>query len=187
MRVRTPHNRYGKSSQALHWLTALLVLAAFVLGPEGSEQRIYAPEADFGRRWHESLGLAVFTLTVLRVLWRQFDKGPAPVPMGRWMTLAGRSIQGLLYVLLFAVPLTAVAGAWLSGHPLTLLGGLDLAPGLKAAPALGHQLSELHGLLSDGLLLLAGLHAGAALLHHLVLKDRVLVAMLPRWLSADRP
>ena len=187
MRVRTTNDRYGKSSQALHWLTALLVLAAFVLGPEGSEQRIYAPEADFGRRWHESLGLAVFALTVLRVLWRQFDKGPAPVPMGRWMTLAGRSIQGLLYVLLFAVPLTAVAGAWLSGHPLTLLGGLDLAPGLKAAPALGHQLSELHGLLSDSLLLLAGLHAGAALLHHLVLKDRVLLTMLPRWLSADRP
>ena len=37
--------------------------------------------------------------------------------------------------------------------------------------------------IGDAILWLAGLHALAALYHHLVLKDGVLASMLPRWIS----
>ena len=43
----------------------------------------------------------------------------------------------------------------------------------------GRQLAEMHGLLGDALMWVAGLHAGAALFHHFWLKDRTLLAMLP--------
>jgi cytochrome b561 len=84
-----------------------------------------------------------------------------------------------LYVLLFAVPLTAITGAWLEGHPLTLLGGVAIAPWLAESHASGAQIAEIHTWLGDAILWLAGLHALAALAHHFLLRDGVLLSMLP--------
>ena len=101
---------------------------------------------DFDRQLHETLGLCVFALVLLRVLWRLIDQHPEPPQMARWMGLAAKSVQGVLYLLLFAVPLTAIAGAWLEGHPLTLLAGVEIAPAVGTAHGAGALISELHGL-----------------------------------------
>ena len=178
MPTDTP-SRYGALSQALHWATAILVLVAFIFGPGGSEENIYAASRDFERQIHETLGLSVFVLVIVRVLWRLVAAQPEPVPMARWMHLLAASTHGLLYLLLFTVPLTAITGAWLEGHPLTLLAGLEIAPRLTTAHDLGATISEVHGWLGDTILWLAGLHAAAAIYHHLVLKDGVLLSMLP--------
>ena len=171
--------RYSVPARTLHWLTAILVLAAFIYGPGGSEDRVYSAAADFDRRLHETLGLSVFVLTCLRLAWRAIDRRPEPPPAARWMSLAAGIVQALLYVLLLAVPLTAITGAWLEGHALTLLGGLSIPALLAKSHTTGAQLAELHGWLGDAILWLAGAHALAALLHHYVLKDGVLKSMLP--------
>lgn len=173
--------RFGAMTQLLHWLTAILVLAAFVYGPGGSEQRVYLPARDFGRQVHETLGLCVFALLFLRLLWKAVDKRPTPEELPRWMEIAAASLQGVLYLLLFAVPATAITGAWLEGHPLTLLGGVQIAPMLGLSHDLGVTISEIHTVLGDAILWLAGAHAAAAIYHHVVMKDGVLVSMLPRW------
>jgi cytochrome b561 len=181
--VRT---RYGSLAQAFHWLTAILVLIAFIYGPGGSELRVYSPGRDYTRQLHETLGLCVFALAVLRVLWRWVDRRPDPPQVARWMEITGRVVQGLLYLLLFAVPMTAIAGAWLEGHPLTLLAGLEIPAPFAAAHDLGLKFAKIHTQLGDAILWLAGLHALAAIYHHVVLKDGVLAAMLPRWLPLPR-
>ena len=181
-----PSPRYGALSQALHWATAILVLVAFIYGPGGSEEHIYAADRDFDRQLHETLGLSVFALVLVRVLWRLVATQPEPVPMARWMHLAAAATHGLLYLLLFAVPLTAITGAWLEGHPLTLLAGLEIAPRLATAHDLGATIAEIHSWLGDTILWLAGLHAAAAIYHHLVLKDGVLVSMLPSRVAAPK-
>src|SRR5437763_16460641 len=104
--------RYGRVAQALHWIMAIVVLGAFIYGPGGSEQRVYSAARDFDRQLHETLGLCVFILALLRVVWRMFDRQPDPEPVPRWMGWAAKAVQVLLYVLLFAVPLTAITGAW---------------------------------------------------------------------------
>jgi cytochrome b561 len=175
------NTRYGSVAQAFHWLTAILVLLAFIFGPGGSELRVYAPSRDFERQLHETLGLSVFALVWLRVLWKAFDTAPQAPELTRWMAIASKAMQGVLYLLLFAVPMTAMAGAWLEGHPLTLLGGVHIAPLLGLSHDLGARISELHTVLGDAILWLAGLHAVAALYHHFFLKDAVLKSMLPNW------
>lgn len=77
------------------------------------------------------------------------------------------------------MPLTAIFGAWLEGHPITLLGIGAVGPLAGPAHDLGSSLSEVHGTLGNVILWLAGLHAAAALYHHYVLRDRVLRTMLP--------
>jgi len=173
--------RFGNMVQAFHWVTAIFVLAAFIYGPGGSEQRVYLPARDFERQLHETLGLCVLALVVLRLLWRMVDTRPDPVPLARWMELSSRAVQGALYLLLFAVPLTAIAGAWLEGHPLTLLGGVRIASLIGMSHDTGVTIAEIHTWLGDAILWLAGCHALAAIYHHLVLKDGVLISMLPRW------
>lgn len=163
------------------------MLVAFIYGPGGSEERVYAASRDADRHLHETLGTTVFLLVIARVLWRLVDDRPDPAPVARWMGAASRIVQGLLYVLLFAVPMTAIAGAWLEGHALAYLGGLQIASPIPASHDLGAVLAEIHGWLGDTLLWLAGLHAVAALYHQFVLRDGVLRSMLPRWLVADRP
>ena len=155
--------RYSQVTQIFHWATAILVLVAFIYGLGGPEQRVYA----------------VLAVTVLRLLWRLFDTRPAPQSMASWMVISSKLVQAGLYLLLFAVPLTAIAGAWLEGHPLTLLAGLQVAPQIAESHDLGVTISELHTWLGDAILWLAGLHAVAALYHHFFLKDGVLKSMLP--------
>jgi cytochrome b561 len=181
--VQPKVSHYGVVSQAFHWLTAALVLMAFIYGPGGSEQHVYASNRDFDRQLHETLGLTVLVLTAARVLWRLVAARPDPPEVARWMGVASRGVQGLLYVLLFAVPLTAISGAWLEGHPLTLLAGVRIAPMIGASHSTGESVAEIHTLLGDAIIWVAGLHAAAALLHHYVLKDGVLLSMLPRRLS----
>ena len=65
--------RSGAVAQAFHWVTAVLVLVAFIYGPGGSEQRVYSPARDFDRQLHETLGLSVLALVVMRVLWRMLN------------------------------------------------------------------------------------------------------------------
>jgi len=179
-----PTQRHGKIAQLLHWATAVLVLVAFVYGPGGSEARVYAPSRDFERHLHETLGTAVFLLAIVRVVWRLLSRRPDAVPVSRWMGLAATAVQGMLYLLLFAVPLTAILGAWLEGHALAYLGGFQIAAPMAVSHDLGSRIAEIHTWLGDAILWVAGLHAVAALYHHAVLKDSVLASMLPAWLLA---
>jgi len=177
--AKTRPERYGRVAQLIHWATAVLVLTAFVYGPGGPEVRVYASSRDFDRHLHETLGAAVLALAVFRVLWRLVDRRPEPAPVARWMGRAAKAVQGSLYALLFAVPVTAIAGAWLEGHPLSWLGGIEIAPPFGPSHGAGATLAWLHGWLGDAILWTAGLHALAALYHQFVLRDRVLASMLP--------
>src|SRR6476620_7692553 len=144
-----PPQRYSAFGQLIHWVTALLVLMAFIYGPGGSEERVYAPARDFQRSLHETLGLSVLALVVLRLVWRLVARTPHPPAVPRWMSVTANAVRGLLYLLMLAVPLTAIAGAWLEGHPLTLLGGLHVGPWLAESHDLGGSISELHTWLGD--------------------------------------
>jgi cytochrome b561 len=153
---------HSAAAKALHWLTAILVLIAFIYGPGGSEQHVYSQARDFDRQLHETLGLCVLALVALRIVWRALDTRPPPPPVARWMRIA------------------AISGAWLEGHALTLLGGVTLPPAVAESRALGAQIAEVHTWLGDGIIWLAGVHALAGLFHHYILKDGVLRSMLPR-------
>lgn len=179
----TISSSYGGVAQAFHWATAAAVLAAFILGPGGSEQHVYAVSRDFERQLHETLGLCVFGLSVLRIVWRTFDTHSQAPQLEPLMVVASKAVQLTLYLLLFAVPLTAILGAWFEGHPLTLIAGLQIHSPFAIAHKTGALISNIHTWLADALLWLAGLHALAAVYHHVLLRDNVLSAMLPPWMA----
>src|SRR5450830_742857 len=106
MRSLTPRNRYGLPSLALHWFMALLLVALVIcvvlheLFPKGDPIRAGLVA------WHFRLGLAVFVLVWLRLVLRWVDRTP-PItpPPPRWQTGLSHAVQGLLYLLMIAMPL----------------------------------------------------------------------------------
>jgi cytochrome b561 len=177
--------RYDGLSQAFHWITAIAVVIAFILGPEGYGRLMrdgVDPATHSDIVWHESLGILVLVLTVARLLWVAARPAVPTFRMAGWMHLSSKLVHGLLWLLLLALPATALLTLGSEGHPLTLLGGVrvDQMP-LIANSSLAHlaDWGDVHGFLGDAILVLAGLHAVAAIYHHLMLKDGVLRSMLP--------
>ena len=184
MRQGTQQEHYDQLSRALHWITALVVTIAFVLGPGGFGRLMRQgmdPAARLDIVWHESLGVLVLALTVTRVIWAALRPAAPRFAMARWMCLASQLVQGCLWFLLLALPCTAFLALGSEGHPLTLLNGfrIDQMPWIAKSPIANlADWGDVHGILGDMLMWLAGLHAGAAIFHHAVLKDGVLAAML---------
>jgi cytochrome b561 len=178
MSFRSTSLRYGVAAQTIHWLTAILVLAAYLLGEGGPESRLYAPERASQLTAHETIGMLVLALLVIRILWRLVDSRPEDEPMPAWMRILSSAVHGILYLLLAAIPLTAIFGAWFSGHPI-FFAGSPIGPFLGEAKDVSESLLEIHETLGNVILWIAGLHALAAIYHHVFLRDRVLLTMLP--------
>ncbi len=83
MQTLSSRFRYGAVAQVFHWLTAILVVAAYFMSPGGSEQRVYSSAVDFSRQVHETLGISVFVIVLLRGLWRLIDRVPEDPPWHR--------------------------------------------------------------------------------------------------------
>jgi len=65
------------------------------------------------------------------------------------------------------------------GDSLPIFGIIDIASPWVRDRAFAHSVKEVHELLAHALLAVAGLHAAAALAHHLIFRDRTLIRMLP--------
>ena len=124
----------------------MLVLVAYVLS-KGDGYSLYSAAAD-GLRRTPTLGVLVFIVVVLRLLWRLIDSTPAKQPMPRWMDAAAKLVQFALYVLLIAISATAVLGTWLEGIPITFP-GFDIAPQITKAHGLGQLIMKTHTTLGN--------------------------------------
>ena len=173
MSVFGNEQRYGAIAQAIHWLTAILVLATWLVA---GTWRGGHPEM---KVLHETLGLGVFALVILRILWHGLDRHPAELPGNPLLALTARLTHWALYALLVLIPLTAIVGSWVEGHALTIYGIGTIGPFLTTSRSLGHLILEVHQLLGTTIIWVAGLHAAAAIFHHLILRDRTLRRMLP--------
>ncbi len=171
--------RYGAVSQAFHWITVVLAGTAYLLGPGGPEARVYLASRAGDVAWHETFGMLVFAVVLARLAWRLIDRKPADPPAVMWMEMSAQAVHWLLYALLIAIPATAITGAFLEGHGVTFLGVGQIGPFGPAMHSLGQTISDWHRSLGSFIVWVAGFHAAAALFHHFVLRDRVLLSMLP--------
>ena len=62
------------------------------------------------------------------------------------MGISSKVVQAIIDILLLAIPLTAISGAWLEGHPLTLPGNVGLGPLDTEAYDVGSTIASIHTL-----------------------------------------
>jgi cytochrome b561 len=171
---------YGVVPQALHWLTAMCVIAGWLLG-----QFIDAFPKGPPRAWalwtHITLGECVMLFLIVRLVWRIADRPPPPerTRFGRLLMIASKLGHYTLYALLFAVPLVGIMVQLKRGNALPVFGAWNFTSPWPTDRSTARSLLEVHELLANALLILAGVHAAAALVHHYVFGDRTLLRMLP--------
>ena len=165
--------RYSKISITLHWFTALVILACWLLSEGGPRVRTEPPVL------HMALGLSVLVLVGARLLARLVQGTPAPVPSSRPLEAVAERLGHLaLYALMSALPLSGWYAASRLGLPLSF-GPLTLPQ--MTSPVTGPPgiIAELHENGGTELIWLAGLHGLIALWHQFVRRDGTLSRMIP--------
>jgi cytochrome b561 len=172
-------DHYTRTAIALHWAVAFLIFAAFPLGVYMHDLPL-SPEKLRLFSYHKWIGVTIFVLAVLRVLWRSTHR-PPPLPAGmpRWEKLAAETVHYLLYALIFAVPLSGWLMSSAKGVQTVWFGVLPLPDLVGRDKELGDLLKEVHESLNFVMLGLVLAHIGAALKHHFIERDRVLARMIP--------
>lgn len=162
--------RYPKALVVIHWVTAAAVLGAWATA-EGGREVVQNPPL-----LHFTLGIAVLALVLPRLVLRLMGGGAQPDHRSRALAVIAGAAHGLLYALLIALPLTGWYVASQMGVQVQFL-GLHL-PALTA-PIQGRPgaIAEFHESVGSIILLLAGLHALAAMWHQFVLRDGTLRRM----------
>jgi cytochrome b561 len=170
---------YGLLTIVLHWLCALFIVGLFGLG-------IYMVDLDYYDPWyhrapalHVSIGLILLLLMALRLGWRAINSTPAPLPnYSRRTHWLATGMKYLLYIFILVVIATGYLITSAEGKPASLFGWVDFPIIAQLNPDGVDIAGEVHELLAWAIVLLAGLHAGAALMHHFVIRDKTLVRML---------
>jgi cytochrome b561 len=168
---------YDGLSITLHWLTVILVLSQFALAQTwGLAPK---PTRHLMIVTHMSFGILLSAVIVVRILWRLSPGHRAPVASAGWLDRAARAVHYLLYGLLIAEAVLGFVLRW-SGNESMSFFGLQIAPPFAPfSKAAHHSVGEAHELVGWAIIVLAALHACAALFHHFVVRDGVLVRMVP--------
>lgn len=170
-------SQHDRLTIILHWATALLVVVQFLLAefwgffPRPTRHLMIVS--------HMSFGLILAAVLVLRLFWRMrpgrthFDDGDG------YMSRIAKMTHHLLYVLLAAEIPLGFFTRWTDNQALSFFGLMIPSPFGTFSKATGYYTDQVHDFVAWGIIILAGLHAAAALFHHYVLKDGVLRRMLP--------
>jgi cytochrome b561 len=174
-------DHFDQTSIVLHWLTALLIVVQFA--------SIWAHEAAGHQSslavtllsLHRSTGVLTWIVVVARLCWRRYFAylPPFPPSMPKLQQTVAKANEYGLYILLLAMPITGLARVILRGQPFELF-VWQVPALLEPDPALRSLFVQAHAIGAKALMVLIGLHVGAALFHRLVLRDAVLQRMLPR-------
>lgn len=171
-------SRYDNVAMTFHWLTVVLVLSLFALGELwGYAQRPLRQELVV---LHMSLGILLGLTVAARIVWRLMPgHRVAPAVTGLTETLS-RLVHWLLYALLVVQALFGWYVRWSEGEAMSFFGLPIPSPLTSVSRGMHHQIQEWHGWVGWAIVIVALGHGAAALYHHFVLRDRVLVRMLPR-------
>lgn len=170
---------YSKTAKFFHWTIAAFIIFNLLCGP------IIAYFHEFAHKislmpLHKQLGVIVLTLAILRVLWRITHKYPnlkgIVSPLDEFFAQVGHI---LLYILMVLMPLSGVLLSQGAGREVSLLW-------FKIPAIIGTQTPEgkeylflSHKYISITLAVILGAHILAALYHHFIKKNNILLRMMP--------
>ena len=181
MQWRNSSNQYGLVSVAIHWLVAGAVFALFALGLWMKGLTYYSEWYRAGPALHKSIGVTVFALMFLRVLWRVLTPKPAPLSShSPSVRLLSRLLHGLLYLGVFTVLLSGYLISTADGRGVSVFGLFEIPAMLSGLPNQADIAGAIHLYVAWGLIILAVLHGLAALKHHVLDGDDTLKRMLGR-------
>lgn len=187
--LRNTEESYGSLTKWLHWLMAawFLVAVAIILYLTWDHTEGPVPHLNY----HKVVGFTILVPLCFRLVWRWTNPEPRlPAGMPGWQVRISRLSHVLLYVLMFAMPVSGYLG---NGGGVDY--GLFRIPAFRSTgvaewlvattgiewPRWDVFFDTFHYRIVGPYVFssLVALHVSAALFHHFVQKDTVLKRMLP--------
>jgi len=181
VRLLNNSSAYGIVPIVIHWLSAAVILAMFCLG-------FWMVDLDYYSSWyrrapdiHKSVGILFAVVFAVRLVLRIAT--PTPVPVAGttvWESLASRAMHRLFYFLIACLLTAGYLISTADGRPISVFGWFEVPATITAIPDQEDQAGEIHWYLALTVVILAALHALAALKHHFFDHDATLRRMLGR-------
>lgn len=175
-----PFSHYNPTARWLHWLMAILIIAAYALilsrgeFQRGSEARMLVVQS------HYWAGIAVLILAIPRVFNRRSHPVP-PItpPLSSVLQKIAFLTHLALYLFLFAQPILGILTVWFGRGAIPVpLTDLQIPSPFAVSKELSGNIKEVHETLAEIFYYVIGLHVVAALFHHFVRRDDTLRRML---------
>lgn len=171
---------YDRTTIVLHWLTVALVIALFALAEGWDFLQHGTPLRKELQSLHISLGILLTVVLVVRLGWRITRGRRLPATATGLQELAAKAMHYALYLLLTVQVILGFLYRWAQAESFMFFGLFPIQFSTLKNSALDDIFSSYHNTVAWIIIILAGLHAAAALMHYYLLKDGVLERMLPR-------
>jgi cytochrome b561 len=175
MLLRDTPAGYGLISRALHWLMGIAIVAMFVLGLYMVGLDYYSPYYNSAPDLHRAVGMILFALLLVRMLWRVSNTRPRDDELSRLEWWASRAVHWSFYALLLVLSVSGYLISTADGAPVSVF-GIEI-PAITKSPGLETPAGNIHRVVAYAVMALVVVHTLAALKHHFIDKDSVMTRM----------
>lgn len=178
--MKDTHEKFSKPTVLLHWIIAIPFIAMLIIGLILDEME-KGPNKFELIGTHKSVGVLIFVLAVVRILWRMKNKFPKPLSeMPNWQKGLASTAHWVLIIGTVMMPISGIVMSIGGGHSVGIF-GVELITGSGVENNLMDKTGHImHGLGSKLILLFLVLHIVGAIKHQYMDKDGTLSRILGR-------
>lgn len=177
--LQNTRNSYGSVAKFFHWGIAVLIISMFIvaytmipMAPGNTKLTLYS--------LHKSTGLLIFSLVLLRLIWRGANPVPLlPPSVPKWQKKASDINVFILYVLMIVFPISGFTFTTMGGNTVNFFDLFTIQPLHTGPSEIAKIARQAHTYAAYGLGGFFTLHVLGAFYHHFIQKDQVLRRMLP--------
>ncbi|EGU47054.1 cytochrome b561 [Vibrio ichthyoenteri ATCC 700023] len=175
--MSTEVTNYNSIARAIHWISAIVIIGLFAAGLWMVDLSYYSEWYRTAPHWHKSIGILLATLTLARLIWKIVTTSPK-VEGNAFEKRAAKFAHGLMYIILLALFTSGYLISTADGRAIEVFNWFSI-PGAGALfPGQADIAGEIHFYAAWTLIIMASLHALAALKHHFIDKDNTLRKMI---------
>lgn len=178
MNLNNTIESYGLVSRVIHWLMAILIVGLFAMGLYMTSLGYYDALYHTLPWWHKSVGLSIFLLLILRVIWKSTNPEPRSLTTHSAFEKKAASLTHKSFYLL--ISLIVVSGYFIStakGKGVSFFDWLEIPALIEPITEQADQAGAIHLWLAYALAAFVVAHAAGALKHHFIDKDETLKRM----------
>ena len=175
MHVKNTLTEYGLISKSLHWLSAILLFIQIPLG-------FYLVDLDFGPERlsiediHVTVGLSIFYIVILRLLYKIFNPTPELEPsVFKGQKFLAKLNHIMLYVTILSITISGIFKKLFNGETLVIIfKKIKIQDNFE----LGELFYDIHVYSNYLLIALIAIHLMAVVIHKLFFNDNLLKKIL---------
>jgi cytochrome b561 len=177
--LKNTKQSYGLVSILMHWIMAVLIIGLFVLGEYMVDLDYYSKWYNTAPWWHKSIGLAVFILLFIRIIWMFIGEHPAPLNSYKsWEIKLAKLTHYSFYILLFIISISGYLTSTAKGASIEFFNWFDVPAISSFSKQQADIAGEIHEIAAYVMTFLFLLHVCATFKHHFIDRDVTLMRML---------